>query len=164
MSDEAIPGGIGSRREARERAVELAYEAEVRNMSAKAIVDSQLSHVAGFVIDVLKIAEENRERSEGYISEYAQGWTLSRIATMDKVIMRIAIAELLVTDVPVGVILNEAVALAGRYSTAESSRFVNGVLSAVAAVVRPVDTDAGGSARTQASSIVTPRADKSDNE
>lgn len=136
MSDEAIPGGIGSRRAARERAVELAYEAEVRNMSAEAILDSQLTHIDSFVVDLLKAAEKDRVKCDELIAARAQGWALSRIATMDKVIMRIAISELISSDIPVGVILNEAVALAGRYSTAESSRFVNGVLSAVVDDVR----------------------------
>jgi N utilization substance protein B len=136
VTDEAIPGGIGSRRAARERAVELAYEAEVRSISAQAILDSQLTHVDPFVVDLLNGAEKDRARSDELITNRAQGWTLSRIATMDKVVMRLAISELISSDIPVGVILNEAVALAGRYSTAESSRFVNGVLSAVATDVR----------------------------
>ena len=136
MTDEAIPGGIGSRRAARERAVELAYESEVRNMAAKAILETQLTDVDPFVVDLLVSAESDRPRADELITELSQGWALSRIATMDKVIMRLAISELLRNEVPVGVVLNEAVALAGRYSTAESSRFVNGVLSAVADQVK----------------------------
>lgn len=136
MSDEKI-GGIGSRREARERAVELAYEAQVRGMSAAEIVKSQLTAVDEFVIQMLNMAEENRTKADALIAEHSQGWSLSRIATMDKVVMRLAIGELLATDIPVGVALNEAISLVGRYSTADSGRFVNGVLNAVAAQVRP---------------------------
>lgn len=136
MSNREI-GGIGSRRAARERAVELAYEAEVRQMTAAEIVESQLTHVDDFIVEILNMAEANRAQSDALISERSEGWSLSRIATMDKVVMRLAVAELLATDVPVGVVLNEAVALVGRYSTAESGRFVNGVLNAIAEQVRP---------------------------
>ena len=132
MSEEAIPGGIGSRRAARERAVELAYESEVRAITAQEVLDTQLTHVDPFVVDLLKSAEVHRDRADELITQFAKGWSLSRIATMDKVVMRLAISELIDDDVPVGVVLNEAVAMAGRYSTLESSRFVNGVLSAVA--------------------------------
>ncbi len=136
MNNDQI-GGIGSRREARERAVELAYEAEVRGMSAQEIVESQLVAVDDFVVQMLKFAEANRAQADALIEERAEGWSLKRIATMDKVVMRLAIGELLSTDLPIGVVLNEAVALVGRYSTAESGRFVNGVLNAIAEQVRP---------------------------
>ncbi len=126
MSDEQI-GGIGSRREARERDVELAYEAEVRGMSASEIVESQVTEVDEFVVQMLTLAEENRAQADVLIEERSEGWSLSRMATMDKVVMRLAIGELLATDIPVGVALNEAISLVGRYSTAESGRFVNGV-------------------------------------
>lgn len=147
MTDEAIPGGIGSRRAARERAVELAYESEVRNMAAKAILETQLTEVDPFVVNLLVNAESDRPKADELISGHSQGWALSRIATMDKIIMRLAISELIQGEVPVGVVLNEAVALAGRYSTAESSRFVNGVLSAVADQVKG---DASSSGTTSA--------------
>jgi N utilization substance protein B len=130
-------GGIGSRREARERAVELAYEAEVRGMSAQEIVESQLVAVDDFVVQMLTLAEANRAQADALIEERSEGWSLSRIATMDKVVMRLAIGELLSTDLSIGVVLNEAVSLVGRYSTAESGRFVNGVLNAIAEQVRP---------------------------
>ena len=136
MSDEQI-GGIGSRREARERDVELAYEAEVRGMSASEIVESQVTEVDEFVVQMLTLAEENRAQADVLIEERSEGWSLSRMATMDKVVMRLAIGELLATDIPVGVALNEAISLVGRYSTAESGRFVNGVLNAIAEQVRP---------------------------
>jgi len=58
---------------------------------------------------------------------------------IDRLVMRQAVAELLVTDTPIGVILSEAVELVSRYSTDESSRFVNGVLAAIARAVRPDD-------------------------
>ncbi len=160
MSDEEIPGLIGSRRAARERAVELAYESEVRKITADAVLDSQLTTVDPFVVDLLVNAEVDRARAEQLISENSRGWAISRIATMDKVIMRLAISELIQGKIPVGVVLNEAVAMAGRYSTAESSRFVNGVLSSVAEVIKASHAaDTSSSNKAEDSSFDTVSAD-----
>ena len=66
------------------------------------------------------------------------GWPLDRMAVVDRLVLRLAVAELLDPDgPPVAVVIDEAVELAKTYSTEESGRFVNGVLSTVAAQVRP---------------------------
>ena len=68
----------------------------------------------------------------------AKGWTLARMPLIDLTVMRIAGFELLGRlDVPVAVVLDEAVELAKRFSTDDSGRFVNGVLSALVPVLRP---------------------------
>lgn len=85
---------------------------------------------------LLRAAEVERVRADELIEATAKGWTLERMAAMDLLVMRLAIGEMLTTDVPTGVILAEAVDLASRYSTDESGRFVNGVLSAIAKKVR----------------------------
>lgn len=61
----------------------------------------------------------------------AEHWTLERMATVDRNVLRMAIFELQHTDTPVGVIINEAVELAKQYSTEESGRFVNGMLGRI---------------------------------
>jgi N utilization substance protein B len=71
------------------------------------------------------------------ISEFSHTWTIQRIPAVDRNILRLAIYELLErSDVPVAVVINEAVELAKRFSTEESSKYVNGVLSAIAKRVR----------------------------
>lgn len=71
------------------------------------------------------------------ISEFSHTWTIQRIPAVDRNILRLAIYELLERhDVPVAVVINEAVELAKRFSTEESSKYVNGVLSAIAKQVR----------------------------
>jgi len=65
------------------------------------------------------------------------GWELERMAAVDRAVLRLAVYELLEEpEVPLAVVIDEAVALAGQYSTEDSGRFVNGVLSTVAAKVR----------------------------
>jgi len=90
-----------------------------------------------FVIELLTTAENERERAEALITERSPRWSIDRMPAIDRLVMRQAVAELLVTDTPTGVVLSEAVELVSRYSTDESSRFVNGVLAAIARAVRP---------------------------
>ncbi len=141
MTDQGPSAGAGepsrSRREARERAFELAYEAEVRGWSVDEALQAQTLAPDPFVVSMLHNAEEHRSRAEQLIESRSDRWSLARMPVLDVVVMRLAIAELLADDTPTGVVLNEAVELAGRYSTDGSSRFVNGILSAVASEVRP---------------------------
>jgi N utilization substance protein B len=75
-----------------------------------------------------------------HIIENAKGWAIDRMPALDRAILRIAIFELLHrSDTPVAVVIDEAVELAKRFSTDDSGRFVNGVLSAVARTVRPTE-------------------------
>lgn len=129
--------GPGRRREARERAVELAYEAEMRSLAVDDLVRGLPLVPAEFTVELLRAGEDRRDEADALVGDHASGWTLERMPTMDRVVMRLAVAEMLTTDTPTGVILAEAVDLAGRFSTDESSRFVNGVLAAIARKVRP---------------------------
>lgn len=121
-----------SRRESRERAIELGYEAAVCDRSVDEVIDGLVVAPDPFTVDLLRGAEDHRERADELIGTASTRWSLSRMAVLDLVIMRQAVAELLGGETPVGVVLSQAVELAGRYSTEESSRFVNGILSTVA--------------------------------
>jgi N utilization substance protein B len=125
-----------SRRESRERAVELGYEAEIRGWSIDRLLDSLVVAPDDFTTTLLREAELHRERADELIGSTSTRWSLSRMPVLDLVIMRQAVAELLAADTPTGVVLSQAVELAGRFSTDESSRFVNGILGVVAAQVR----------------------------
>ena len=136
------PGGGRpvSRREARERAIELAYEADLRELSVDELLAALALRPDGFVIELLRISEDRRAEAEELIATRATGWSIDRMPAIDRLVMTQAVAELLAHDTPTGVILSEAVDLASRYSTDESSRFVNGVLAAVAREVRPASS------------------------
>ena len=65
------------------------------------------------------------------ISGHAQHWKLERIAAVERSILRVAIAELLATDTPKAVVIDEAIEIARKYASQRSSDFVNGILDAV---------------------------------
>lgn len=120
------------RSDARERALYLLYEAH-----SKAIVPSDALALQVLEPDQLTAAlvtgvEVHQARLDEAIANRAKGWTLERMPVLDLNVLRIAAFELAERpEVPVAVILNEAVALAKRFSTDDSGRFVNGVLSAL---------------------------------
>ena len=129
---------VGSRREARERALSLLYEAEVKDLTPSALLAELPLPPEPFVADLVRGVGENGARIDELVGRYAIGWTLDRMPALDRNVLRLAVYELLERpDVPLGAVIDEAVELAKRYSTDESGRFVNGVLSGIAAEVRP---------------------------
>lgn len=72
------------------------------------------------------------ERIDQLITRHAKNWEMKRMATIDRCILRLASFELLADlETPVNVIINEAVEIAKRYSTSDSSKFVNGILDKI---------------------------------
>ena len=75
---------------------------------------------------------ENKSWLDQVISRHLDNWEINRIALLDKLILQMAISELyFIDDIPPKVTLSEAIEIAKRYSTEESSSFVNGILDAV---------------------------------
>ncbi len=104
-------------------------------MPDEAAIESQLAtmtddpEVRRFAHALYEGAVDSLETSDGLIGEVAEHWKIERIAAIDRAILRLAIFELAeMEDVPPKVVLNEAIELAKRYSTAESGRFINGLL------------------------------------
>lgn len=127
-----------SRRQARERALSLLYEAETKSVAPADVLASLPLEPAPFAVDLVAGVGEHLEEVDGYIRRFARGWALERMPALDRALARIGVYELLHRpDVPTGAVLNEAVELAGRYSTDESGRFVNGLLARIAEEVRP---------------------------
>ncbi len=128
----------GARRQARERALGLLYEAEAKGAPLSGVVADLPVEPDAFAAALVAGVEERIDRIDGLITAHAIGWTMERMPVVDRALLRLATFELLgLPDVPVGVVISEAVDLAKEYSTDESGRFVNGLLSAVAAEVRP---------------------------
>lgn len=128
------PGGVGSRREARERALGLLYEAETKDVDGGAVLRAQPVEVEPYAADLVEGVSSHRAALDEVIGLHARGWTVARMPAIDRTILRMATYELLHrSDVPPNVSINEAVDLAKRYSTDDSGRYVNGVLAAVAA-------------------------------
>jgi len=131
------PASTANRREARERAIELAYEAHQRTATVDTLLAGLPIPPQPFALELLRAAERCEAEAESLISDRATGWSIERMPAIDRLVMRLAVAEMLTMDTPTGVVLSEAVDLVSRYSTEESGRFVNGVLAAIAREIRP---------------------------
>lgn len=131
-------GGVGSRREARERALGLLYEAETKGLRPTDVLASLPVAPDPFTSALVSGVDAHQRELDDLLRRYSRGWTLERMPAIDRAVLRLGAFELCHRpDVPTGAVLSEAVELASRYSTAESGRFVNGLLAAIAAEVRP---------------------------
>jgi N utilization substance protein B len=129
---------IGSRREARETALGLLYEADARNELPDTTLDRQVLAPMPYAEELVAGVAAHLDEIDGHIRSAARDWTLERMATLDRAVLRIATFELVYEpEVPTGALVDEAVELAKRYSTDESGRFVNGVLGTLARALRP---------------------------
>ena len=129
--------GNDARTDARERALHLLYEAHAKSETGTSIVESQVLAVDDLVLEIVHGVDGVTAFADEIIAENAIGWTLARMPVIDLIVLRIAIFELKSRpDVPTAVILNEAVELAKTFSTDESGRFVNGILSTISKKVR----------------------------
>ena len=91
-----------------------------------------------FVRTLIEQVVASREEADRRIAAASVGWPLERMAVIDRIVLRMAVAELLDADgPPVAVVIDEAVELVKAYSTDESGRFVNGILSTIAAEIGP---------------------------
>ena len=121
------------RSDARERALYLLYEAHSKAISPSDALALQVLAPDELTTGLVMGVEKHQESLDEAIGRRAKGWTLERMPVLDLNVLRLAAFELAERpDVPVAVVLDEAVALAKRFSTDDSGRFVNGVLSAVA--------------------------------
>jgi N utilization substance protein B len=128
------------RTDAREQVVILLYEAEQRSASALELMAERGVASEDLARALLEGVEASREAIDASIESNARGWALDRMPALDRAILRLAIYELMSRpEVPIAVVIDEAVELAKRFSTDDSGRFVNGVLAAVAKQTRSAE-------------------------
>ena len=141
-------GEIGAtRRDARERALSLLYEAAVKHQDVDRVLGDLPVPPDPYAVAVVTGVATHRDRIDELVSGAAVGWELDRMAVVDRTVMRMATWELLERpDVPTAVVIDEAVELAKRFSTDQSGSFVNGVLATVARQVRGAGTGPAGPA------------------
>jgi len=133
-----------SRREARERALELLYEAEAKGQALDEVLRDLPVRPDSFAVALVTGVGERRAELDEHIERLAKDWTVDRMPWVDRSILRLGAFELVARpDVPTGVVLSEAVELAKRFSTEEAGRFVNGLLSNLARQVRADDPGGG---------------------
>ena len=146
---DAGAGAGGPRRQARERALSLLYEAESKDSAPAAVLAALPVEPDSYTVGVVRGVGDHMAELDIWISDYAKDWTIDRMPALDRALLRMGIFELLYRpDVPTGAVISEAVELAQRFSTDESSRFVNGMLARIGETVRshaePVDPEAVG--------------------
>ncbi len=125
------------RTDARERALILLYESESKAVPPSEVLATQISPADEMTTLLVKGVEANQPALDAAIAKQSKGWTLQRMPSIDRNVLRIAAFELMGRpEVPVAVVLDEAVELAKRFSTDDSGRFVNGVLSALVPILR----------------------------
>lgn len=139
MSD--LRSGPG-RREARERAIELIFEADAKAVDVGRLLSELPAAPVAYAAEVVTGVGEQWDTLDALIDDHAEGWSVARMPAVDRAVLRLATYELAFRpDVPRAVILDEAVELAKEYSTENSGRFVNGVLAAIADHVRDDEED-----------------------
>jgi len=130
---------MGKRRKARELALQLLYQLDLHGESSPELhleefwsrhpVDGEVRSFAEMLIRGAKL---HQDKIDEMITQYTENWEMDRMAVVDRNILRQAVVELLwMEDVPPKVAINEALEVAKKFSTQESSRFINGVLDRI---------------------------------
>ncbi|MGO0060876.1 transcription antitermination factor NusB [Brevibacillus fluminis] len=122
------------RRTAREKAVQCLFQidmAETNLGDAYAFVLENTAEDPTYLRHLVEATLSNQDAIDEEIKKYLRGWQLDRIANVDRAVLRLAFYELMFeTETPPRVVLNEAIELAKTFSDEQSSKFINGVLSA----------------------------------
>jgi N utilization substance protein B len=126
------------RRAIREKVLQALYAYELSQEPVDQIFDYLFGEIKN-ESDALEFAKqliykviENQKEIDAHIKSKVENWEFSRIALIDRLVLRMAICELLCfSDIPPKVSINEAIEIAKKYSTENSGKFVNGVLDAV---------------------------------
>jgi len=116
------------RRAARRTALVLLYQWDVTGQELASLFEGEIDPYAREIAEAVVTAHEELDRR---ITEAADDWTADRLGALERNILRMAIHELDHDEVPVEVAINEAVALAKRYSSEDAGRLVNGILGRI---------------------------------
>ena len=131
---------MGSRRKARECALQMLFAADVAEMPADEVVRSYWAELGETDLDATarefatRLAARtlsNLELLDERIRSRAEHWRISRMAVVDRNILRLAVYEFLFEPTPRTVAINEALEIARRFSTYEATQFINGILDAI---------------------------------
>lgn len=127
---------MARRRQARRRAVDILYQADVVGRRPVDVLEERKAlaeKVPGFTEDLVRGTAEHLAELDDLIGEHAEGWTVHRMAAVDRTLLRLACYEILYRDdISPAVAISEAVAAAKELSTEDSGRFVNGILGRIA--------------------------------
>ena len=129
-----------ARRKARKRALDVLYEADLRDLPPVEVLATYLGRIAkprpdhlDYTVSLIEGVAKHLDRIDELIASYAEGWTIDRMPVIDRNLARIAVFELLyVGEIDDPVAISEAVELAKQMSTDDSPRFLNGLLGRIA--------------------------------
>ena len=117
-----------SRREARRAAVFILFQSDVTGRPLGSLYDGD---VDAYTERLARAVSEHAEALDGRITAAADDWTADRLGAVERNVLRVALEELDEGEVPVEVVLDEAVTLAKRYASEDAARLVNGILGRV---------------------------------
>lgn len=143
-----------NRRKSRELALQTLYAFNMQNegKESKAVKMDDLKNelifsrnvkqvVAEYASDLIDIERKHQRKIGNILSATSENWDVDRFSQVDKAILRLAIGELLYfPDVPIKVVINEALEVARMFSTDESVSFINGILDTVSSKWRKNDS------------------------
>ncbi|WP_144128172.1 transcription antitermination factor NusB [Catellatospora sichuanensis] len=129
-----------ARRKARKRALDVLYEADLRDLPVRTVLAAYLERMEAprpehlpYAISLAEGVNEHLDNIDETIATFAEGWTIDRMPVVDRNLARIAVYELLyVPEIDDPVAITEAVELARELSTDDSPRFLNGLLGRIA--------------------------------
>ena len=119
---------MAGRRAARRTALVLLYQWDVTGQELASLFEGEIDP---FAQEVAEAVIEGHEELDRRITEAADEWTADRLGALERNILRMAILELDHGEVPLEIAINEAVALAKRYSSEDAGRLVNGILGRI---------------------------------
>jgi len=132
---------VAARTRARKRALELLFEAEQRGINVGDLLESRIATpttqhaLPDYTVEIVRGVISHWSQIEEILATWSQGWSLERMAAVDRAALRVGAWEILWNDeVPDMVAVSEAVELVGRMSTDDSPSFVNGLLARIAEV------------------------------
>jgi N utilization substance protein B len=129
---------MGKRSTARRLAMQVLFQLDAGQNDLNFLLEESarrerlIPETARFAGELAAGAREHLAELDKYIAEKSIGWALERITGVDRAILRLAVYEIKFLRTPPSVAINEAVELAKKFSTAESAKFVNGILGGLA--------------------------------
>ncbi|WP_285724644.1 transcription antitermination factor NusB [Psychromicrobium xiongbiense] len=125
--------GTSARSKARRRALDILFEAEQREAPAAEVLQRRRERteqtINPYTVAIVDGVTSRQAEIDEFLETYAQGWTLERMPSVDRILLRVGAWELLYNDdVPDAVAVSEAVELARALSTDDSPQFINGLL------------------------------------
>ena len=117
-----------SRREARRAAVFILFQSDVTGQPLGSLYDGD---VDAYTERLAQAVSAHAEELDARITDAADDWTADRLGAVERNVLRVALEELDEREVPVEVVLDEAVSLAKRYASEDAAKLVNGILGRI---------------------------------